>query len=294
MKRNVSGLMPSLAHHQVRLRPVFQSRSKTIRTPELHFAFKFRIAFLFLVLMGYSRAILAQNNDQPQQPMRFSGAITLTNKGISTIPSFTLGKPAVIFDFSIGRGKFSFEPQLRFALEGKPWSFLFWGRYKLLTTDKFLINVGGHPALSFRNKTFVVDGVSTETMVVKRYLAGDLAPTYNLSRKISLGAYYLYSYGVENDIIKHTHFIAARTNFTNIQLSEQYFLKFNPQFYFLKTDRQDGFYYSATLALSKRNCPVSVSSLVNKTIRSNVLGSKDLIWNVSLIYSFSKRYAEVK
>lgn len=294
MKRNVSGLMSALAHNLELQRPVFQFRRKNIRASELHFTFKFLNIFFFFLLIGYTRVTMAQDNDQPQQSTRFSGTITVTSKGISTIPSFTLGKPAVVFDFSIGRGKFSFEPQFRFAFEGKPWSFLFWGRYKLLTGNKFQVNLGAHPALSFKTKNDIVNGVSTETMVVKRYLAGDLTPTFIVSKKVSIGAYYLYSYGVENDIIKHTHFIAARMNLTNIKLSDQYAMRFNPQIYYLKTDRQDGFYWGSTLSVSKKNCPVSISSLVNKTIRSNVLGSKDFIWNVSLIYSFSKRYIAVK
>ena len=294
MKRNVRGPMTALAHHPELQRLVLQSQRTNIRMPELHFALKILSLFLILLLTGHSQVTMAQDNDRPSQPMRFSGTITVTNKGISTIPSFTLGKPAVIFDFSIGRGKFSFEPQFRFALEGKPWSFLFWGRYKLLTGNKFLINLGAHPALSFKTKSYLVNGVSTEALVLKRYLAGDLTPTFILSKKINVGAYYLYSYGVESDIIKHTHFIAARANFTNIKLSDQYSMRFNPQIYYLKTGQQDGFYWGSTLAISKKNCPVSISSLVNKTIESNVLGSKDFIWNVSIIYSFSKRYVAVK
>ena len=75
--------------------------------------------------------------------------MTVTNNGISFIPSFNLGKPAAIFDLTMGGKKLSFEPQFRFALEGKPWSILFWWRYKLLNTDKFQIGLGAHPALSF-------------------------------------------------------------------------------------------------------------------------------------------------
>ena len=57
----------------------------------------------------------------------FSGQVTVTNNGISLIPSFSLGEPAALFNLSMGRGRFSFDPELRFALEGKPWSFIFWG-----------------------------------------------------------------------------------------------------------------------------------------------------------------------
>jgi hypothetical protein len=40
----------------------------------------------------------------------FGGAVTITTKGISTIPNLTLGKPAAIFDLSVGR-RLSFEIQ---------------------------------------------------------------------------------------------------------------------------------------------------------------------------------------
>ena len=50
----------------------------------------------------------------------FGGAISVTNNGISLIPTFSLGKPAIIFDMSAGKRRLSFEPQLRFGLDGKP------------------------------------------------------------------------------------------------------------------------------------------------------------------------------
>ncbi|HPA87737.1 MAG TPA: hypothetical protein PK106_08065, partial [Bacteroidales bacterium] len=101
-----------------------------------------------------------------------SGAVKVTNKGISTVPNLTLGKPAAIFDLSVGKGKLSFDPQLRFALEGKLWSFLFWWRYKLVRTERFQLNLGAHPALSFRRIKIPVNGLEKEDMVVRRYLAG--------------------------------------------------------------------------------------------------------------------------
>jgi hypothetical protein len=74
-------------------------------------------------------------NDSTKGIHHYGTVVSVTAKGISTIPSFTLGKPAVIFDVAMGTRKLSFESQFRFSLEGKPWSFLFWWRYKLLTTD---------------------------------------------------------------------------------------------------------------------------------------------------------------
>jgi len=83
-------------------------------------------ALSLFVLLNLPYVSFSQNNDSTKVASHFGGAVTVTNKGISIVPNLTLGKPAVIFDLSMGKRKLSFEPSLRFALEGKPWSFLFW------------------------------------------------------------------------------------------------------------------------------------------------------------------------
>src|ERR1043166_1493193 len=91
---------------------------------------------LFLILLLVTHFSFSQKEDSTNDVFHFRGAVTVTNKGISLVPTFTLGKPATIFDLSMGKKKLYFEPQLRFALEGKPWSFLIWWRYRLLNNSK--------------------------------------------------------------------------------------------------------------------------------------------------------------
>ncbi|MBD0332439.1 MAG: hypothetical protein ICV66_07265 [Chitinophagaceae bacterium] len=251
-------------------------------------------AFLFFVLSILTHFAFAQKNDSISYIGHLTSVVSVTTKGISTIPSFTLGKPAVIFDLSIGTRRLSFEPQFRLALEGKPWSFLFWGRYKLLTTNKFQITLGAHPALNFRTQTVQINGVSREVIVARRYLAGELVPNISIAKNISLGTYYLYSRALEKDVARNTHFLGLRGNFSNIQLSNKYFMRLTPQFYYLKTDKPDGFYFTSTLTLVKRNFPFSLSSIINKTIQTDVPGSRDFLWNITLIYFFNKEYVELK
>jgi hypothetical protein len=97
-----------------------------------------KITLSFIVILNLTYVSLAQNIDSTKLASYFGGAVKLTNNGISTIPNLSLGKPAAIFSMSMGR-KIRFEPEFRFALEGKPWSFIFWWRYELLNTDKFRI-----------------------------------------------------------------------------------------------------------------------------------------------------------
>lgn len=249
-------------------------------------------ALLLFFLFIHAYVSFSQEADSTKVPCYFGGAVTVTSKGISMVPNLSLGKPAAIFDLSIGKRKLSFEPSLRFALEGKPWSFLFWWRYKLLQTDKFRINLGAHPALSFKTYSFLIDEVTEEHMVVRRYLAGELAPSYFLNKNISIGIYLLYSYGIEEELTRNNTMISVRASFSNIRLSDQFYIRFNPQVYYLNMDNIDGFYFNSTLTFAKRNFPVSVSAMINKPIRTNIAAGNEFLWNVSLIYSFSKEYFE--
>jgi hypothetical protein len=252
---------------------------------------RFLTKFIILLFFFYSisHESFSQINDSTEVPLNFGAAVTLTTKGISTIPNLTLGKPAVIFDLSAGR-RLSFEPQLRFALEGKPWSFLFWWRYKLLQTGKIRLNIGAHPALSFKSKTSVIDGVATENMMVYRYLAGELSPVYLLSKNVSIGAYYLYSRGIEKVLTRNTNLIALKSNFSNISISDQFSIGFYPQVYYLKMDKHDGYYFNSSLTLGRNNFPVSLTGMINKRLKSNIPADNDFIWNVSLRYAFNKEY----
>jgi len=254
--------------------------------------YSIRETLLFFVLINLFSVSFSQKTDSTKVPSRFGGAVTVTNKGISIIPNLTLGKPAAIFDLSVGKKRLSFEPQFRFALEGKPWSFIFWWRYKIVESKKFRMNIGAHPAFAFNTITFPYDTVPQEIIRVQRYLAGELVPTYTISKNISVGVYYLTAFGLQDDGVKYTNYLGFRFYFSNIRLSDKFYMRFNPQIYYLKMDENDGYYFNATLTLAKRNFPVSVSSLINQTIQTEIPFGEDFIWNISLIYSFNKDYVE--
>lgn len=248
------------------------------------------LSFAVLILSHFS---FSQKSDSTNFIDHFSGAVSVTNNGISVIPTFTLGKPAAIFNFSVGTRKLSFEPELKFSLEGKPWGFIFWWRYKLLNTEKFRLNVGAHPAITYTTVPAVADGLSkeNETLVAKHFAAAELSPVYLLSKNFSIGIYYLYAYGFESDVTKNTNFIIINTSLSNIKLSNQFFMRFTPQFYYLKLDGNDGIYFTSSLMLSKKNLPLTLSAVINKAIKTGIQ-SEDFVWNATLTYAFSKKYGK--
>ena len=68
-------------------------------------------------------------------------------------------------------------------------------------------------------------------------------------------------------------------------LTEDYFLNISPSVYYLKLDQNDGFYTTATVNFKNKDFPLSLQTIFNQRIKSNII-SDNLVWNVSLVYSF--------
>lgn len=148
-------------------------------------------AILLLTTMA-----LAQEVNSVPEPIQLHGALSVTNNGFSFVPTFTLGKPAAILDLSVSHKRLSFDPQLRFSLEGKPWSIVFMWRYKLIRQDKFQLQAGSHlPALAFSSESYEENGIVNERIRVQRFLPFDLAANYKVSEHLDLGMYYLLAFG---------------------------------------------------------------------------------------------------
>ncbi len=246
------------------------------------------LTFSFLETLAF-----AQLKDGAEKVNSFGGFVTATNNGISLIPTFSLGKPAVLFGMNVGR-KLTFEPEFRFSMEGKPWVFIFWWRYKFIYTEKVHLTAGINPSMRFVTVPIITNGVTNEVIVINRNIALDLSPNYYLTKNISIGMYYLKSHSLQKNTIQNTDFITINSEFSHIKLIKRFYLKFKPQFYFLKMDDRHGFYFTSRQTLAMQDFPVSIESVINKEIDANILGSKNFVWNISLIYSYGKKYVERK
>lgn len=243
---------------------------------------------LFLVLM-IIKTSLAQSNDSTRY---FGGSLSVTNNGISLLPTFSLNKPAALVILNLGK-RLSFDPEFRFSLEdGKPWSFIFWGRYKLIQSERFQMTVGVHPGYLFRSESMPANGGTKDIITTERYLATEVSPSFFITKNTSIGIYYLRSRGFEESSVQNTNFITLNANFNKIGIYKSFYLKFNPQLYYLKMDDKDGYYFTSTLTLATTDFPLSVQTIMNRTIESNI-PSKNFLWNISLIYSFGKQYKPI-
>ena len=230
---------------------------------------------------------------QEDKTIHFNGDISVTNNGFSLIPLFSLGNPALISDLSVGGERFAFEPQFRFDLEGlKPWSFIFIWRYKFIDNPRFTLKGGIHfPVFIFRSQTVQTNGIPREQLVSRRFMATELTSTYDISDKVSIGTYFLYGWGLEKIDQPSSLFLSFRVGIDDIRLSEKLFLEWDPQVYYLKIDQDVGYFATHSLALKYRNFPFYLSSLMNKSLYSDI-EADDFDWNISLVYSFKNNFSK--
>jgi hypothetical protein len=251
-----------------------------------------KLLFPFLIIC-LSYTVSAQKNDSTTARINnFGGAVTIQSKGISTIPNLTLGKPAAVFDMKMGR-KLTFEPQFRFALDGKPWAMVFWWRYYGSIGNKFRVTLHSNYSLSYKSITsYTSSGTSQEIIRTTRYLVGAIAPNYQVNKYISIGMYLFYNWGIEKFITRNTYMVSFRPSISNIPVTKNIAARFGPEIYCLKMDDKNGVYLNTTFLISKKNFPLSVSALINKPLKSNIPSEYDFLWNVGLIYAFNNTYVE--
>jgi hypothetical protein len=186
---------------------------------------------------------------------------------------------------SAGKKRLSFEPDLRFSLDVKRGGVALWWRYKFLTNGKFRLNAGAHPAMNFMVAADSAKESSKSVLMTQYFLAGELVPCYMLSKNVSVGMYYLYGHGLQQNGPRNVHFVTVNSNFSNIKISGQLFLQWIPQFYYLNIDKKDGVYFTSTTTLLKRDFPLSLQSTINTTIKTHIPG-ENFVWNVTLFYAF--------
>jgi hypothetical protein len=249
------------------------------------------ISLLFLVII--SQNLFAQNEDSSALKIsNFTAAVTIQSKGISTIPNLTLGKPAIIFDMKLGR-KLTFEPQFRFAIDGKPWAMVFWWRYYETISDKFKVTYSTNYSFSYKSiKSYTLSGTSQEMIRTTRYLVGAVEPNYRISKYFGVGMYFFYNYGIESFITKNTYMISFRPTFSNIPISKNVVAMVAPEIYSLIMDRNNGVFFNSRFLISKKNFPLAISGLINKPMKSSIPSEYDFLWNVGLSYTFNKKFVE--
>ena len=263
-----------------------------VRTQQLLFLFIALFVFTIDSLQAQEEEKKEDKNDSVVVKSNFSGLVGLTSNGLSIIPTFSLNAPAYNFLLSVSKNKFSFDPDIRMTLDGRKGSMVFWFRYKAVTSKKYSLGVGAHPAFNIQTRE-ILDPRNrqlSEISQLRRFIAAEINQGYQVSNNLRVGVYYLKGFGLQNDAVKSSHFLTLNTTISNVKLGGGTSLQFTPQFYYLKLDKEDGIFYTHTISISKKDLPFLLQSTINKDIKTNITGGDRLQWNISLFYSFNRKY----
>ncbi len=248
-----------------------------------------KVTIYFLVL--FTLVTRAQKNEIDKQ-IEFSGSINLTNNGFSFIPIFSLGKPATTVNLSLAGKRLSFDPQLRFDLDGmRPWSFLFIWNYKIIKKERFQMKLGAYfPAYAFTNLNYTRNSNPVTILTPQRFFIWTTLLNYKLSPKINLSLFYLNGIGLEKiDQSDRGNFISFQIGINNLKLLNNLLVNFNPRLYFLQIDDNQGYYFANTFSLKHKKFPFFLSTTLNQAINTSINANK-FDWNIALNYAFKSSY----
>ena len=214
----------------------------------------------------------------------FLAELEITNNGISPIPAFTLGEPALLMRMNLGKNRFSIEPLIALSIKNvKPWSIGVFARYNIIQEDHVVLRLGVNPSVNFQVENYMQDGKSVELIQSRRYFGTEIAPIFRIAKKWRVGFYYLRAYGFDEGP-KNGHFYGFNTSLSRVRLSRYFYFSLVPQIFHIRIDGDGGYYTSANIALHFSDSPFSLSSTINKALETEIAPDQLFNWNISLIY----------
>lgn len=247
------------------------------------------VILTLLVTFSISKVLSQTKSDSTKKEIVIAGDISVTNNGISIVPAFSLGHPALLVNLAMGGKKLTFEPSWYFsAQDGKPWAYLLWARYKLFDNSKFKMRIGSHYGNPISDIQAVSGGTSYNVQQIQRFAAIEIAPTYIVNKYFSLNFYLLRARALQKESLQNNRFIAFTPSF-GLDLGKKVSVRYSPQFYHLKLDDLKGIYVFHSLALSKKDCPLLASFNMNQYIKTKITAGKNYDWNVTLTYLFNRQ-----
>jgi hypothetical protein len=247
-----------------------------------------KLLFLILILavnVANSKDIAdttRTESDSTKHPLKVSGDVSLNSNGIAPIPAFALGKPTVMANIILTKNRFSYNPQLSYGLNFKPWIIDNWFRYKMIVKPKFELRVGLDISMFFSEYETPDD----EVWRGQRWIALELAGLYKFTKTSSLGLMIWYDKGLEEGTISG-YFINFVADKTDIRICKNILMGINIQaFYINYTDNNDGFFISPKVSFSLKKPSFFIFGQLIQPLTSNIDPYPDFQWNIGIGYKF--------
>ncbi|MBX7126289.1 MAG: hypothetical protein K1X47_11405 [Cyclobacteriaceae bacterium] len=131
------------------------------------------------------------------QAVSVSGNIQVTQNGISPVPAFSLGRPALMANARVRKGRFYVQPEMNFGLDARPWTINLRPGFDVIRRQKYTITLGANLSLFFKR---LGPNVLQQEYEVQRYSLFELNTEFRLRENRKL--IFLYWHTTRNDQYK--------------------------------------------------------------------------------------------
>ena len=224
-----------------------------------------------------------ENTDTTRKKLKASCVFSINSNGISSIPAFSLGDPAIMVAVGLAKGRFSFDPVLAYDLEMKPWFFDSWVHYLIVDKPAFKLRTGINFSMYFSDLLLPEDEIVLQG---QRYWAFELAGIYNINPKTSLTVLVWNDRGQDPGTITGIYTSLAIDR-SEIPVGKRVLLAGSLQIFNIAYDgNNDGLFISPRIAGSIRKVPVSLFFQAIQPITTNISPYPGFKWNIGASYSF--------
>ncbi|KPM46762.1 hypothetical protein [Jiulongibacter sediminis] len=241
-----------------------------------------KLFFLFLVcLSGYAQ----DQSLAPEKPKwEFHGNMQLNNNGISPVPAFSLGRPALMNTFYIKKGNFTFSPEYNFSLDARPWVLNQWVRYRI-NQNQVYYGLGANFSQFYSRTDSEVNGKKHVEQSMDRYMAFEALVGSQVSEKMGVRMVYWFSTALDPSGVSSGHFAMASVPLGPFGSPQKIHARITPNlFYINNTIPFKGWFTSAIGSLHAGKLPLSLFGQVVVPFQPDDVSKFN--WNFGLNYTF--------
>ena len=240
-----------------------------------------KLSILINLIFLLTIAKVYPQTDSSRHKLKASATVTLNSNGISSIPAFSLGDPAITASIILAKGRFSYEPVLAYGFDLKPWYIDNWINFKIIDRPKFTLMTGFNASAFFTQRTIS----DTSLLQVQRYFALAFTGLFKIAPNTTLTTAYWSDNGQDGGI--KGHFVNLACEKTNMRLGDKSRLAAMLQIFYINYEgNNDGLFITPRISWSILNFPLSVFFLGTQPITSNIEPFPDFQWNIGVGYNF--------
>ncbi len=245
---------------------------------ELHCA----LVMPLIVLVSICHA--QDTTTQKKKPLVHAyGNIQLTNNGVAPVPVFALGRPAVIANTYIRKGRFYFNNDLMFGLDAKPWTINNRAGFFVVDNEKLSLHIATDLSLFFLQRDPNVN--NHEEYQLQRYWGNEVNGEYRIKPDRKIQFSFWHTITMDNIGIAREEFFNVAYSIENIPIGRNFLFGFRPNaLYIYDHQMLEGVYVGQTSTIQYRKW--GFNAFLQTMWPVHTIPHVPFIWNTGLNIPF--------